>query len=123
MKKTSAKSGKATSKSQIDKEKDLEKALVEAIAAPMRETKVRVNTWIDGDVYEALNDEAKATGTKYQTLLNKYLRSSVLKEISISDLRALLVAIREISLNEDPEEHLKAAERTLNSMKPKKKAV
>jgi uncharacterized protein (DUF4415 family) len=95
MKKKSKQSGKNTSKSKVQKELELEEALDKAIKAPKKEAKVRVNTWIDSDIYLALNKEAKATGTKYQTLLNKYLRAAVLKEINIGDLKALVIAIRE----------------------------
>lgn len=74
-------------------EADLEAALDKALAAPKKEAKVRVNTWIDLDIYEALNKEAELSGKKYQTLLNQYLRAAVLKEVSISDIKSLLIGL------------------------------
>ena len=54
---------------------------------------MRVNTFIDLDIYEALNEEADRTGQKYQTLLNKYLRAAVLKEVNESDIKAIKIAL------------------------------
>ena len=42
--------------------------------------KVRVNTWIDGDIVQELRRRAKSENTKYQTLLNNLLRVSVFKK-------------------------------------------
>ena len=42
--------------------------------------KVRVNTWIDGDIVQELRRRAKLENTKYQTLLNNLLRASVFKK-------------------------------------------
>jgi uncharacterized protein (DUF4415 family) len=69
------------------------KAIEKALNAPKRDVKMRVNTFIDLDIYEALNDEADRTGQKYQTLLNKYLRAAVLKEVSESDIKAIKIAL------------------------------
>ena len=74
-------------------DEDLSKEIKRALNAPKRDVKVRVNTFIDLDIYEALNDEADETGQKYQTLLNKYLRAAVLKEVSKSDIKALKIAL------------------------------
>lgn len=68
---------------------DLEKA----IKAPKREAKIRVNTFIDADVYMALQDEAERTGQGYQTLLNKYLRAAVFKEVNEADIKAIKIAL------------------------------
>ena len=87
MKKTSKKNGSPIS------DKEFTKALDKALAAPKREVKIRVNTFIDYDVYEALNEEAERTGQKYQTLLNKYLRAAVLQEINESDIKAIKIAL------------------------------
>jgi uncharacterized protein (DUF4415 family) len=87
MKKTSKKNGSRIS------DKEFTKALDKALAAPKREVKIRVNTFIDYDVYEALNEEAERTGQKYQTLLNKYLRAAVLQEINESDIKAIKIAL------------------------------
>ena len=73
--------------------KQLSKEIDRALKAPKREVKMRVNTFIDLDIYEALNDEADRTGQKYQTLLNKYLRAAVLKEVSESDIKAIKIAL------------------------------
>jgi len=42
--------------------------------------KIRVNTWIDGDIVQELRERAKRENTKYQTLLNGLLREIVFKE-------------------------------------------
>jgi uncharacterized protein (DUF4415 family) len=73
--------------------KQLSKEIDRALKAPKRDVKMRVNTFIDLDIYEALNDEADRTGQKYQTLLNKYLRAAVLKEVSESDIKAIKIAL------------------------------
>jgi hypothetical protein len=52
-----------------------------------------VNTFIDLDIYDALNAEAETSGEKYQTLLNKYLRAVVFKEVSESDIKAIKIAL------------------------------
>jgi uncharacterized protein (DUF4415 family) len=64
-----------------------------ALSAPTSRAKIRVNTFIDLDIYDALNDEAGRTGQKYQTLLNKYLRAAVLKEVSEADIKAIKIAL------------------------------
>ncbi len=87
MKKKSKKSGTRIS----DEEFDL--ALDKALNAKRSEVKIRVNTFIDLDIYDALNEEAEKTGQKYQTLLNKYLRAAVLKEVSEADIKAIKIAL------------------------------
>jgi len=85
MKKKSMKSGKNIS--------ELESELKKALKAPRKDVKIRVNTFIDLDVYDALNAEAETSGEKYQTLLNKYLRAVVFKEVSESDIKAIKIAL------------------------------
>lgn len=87
MKKRSKKPGSRISDDEVSK------ALEKALNAPKRDVKIRVNTFIDLDIYEALNDEADRTGQKYQTLLNKYLRAAVLQEVSEADIRAIKIAL------------------------------
>ena len=87
MKKLSKKPGSRISDEKLSKEID------RALKAPKRDVKMRVNTFIDLDIYEALNEEADRTGQKYQTLLNKYLRAAVLKEVSESDIKAIKIAL------------------------------
>lgn len=87
MKKNSKKPGKRISDEELSREID------RAIEAPDRDIKVRINTFIDYDIYEALNEEADRTGQKYQTLLNKYLRAAVLKEVNESDIKAIKIAL------------------------------
>jgi uncharacterized protein (DUF4415 family) len=87
MKKLSKKPGSRISDEKLSKEID------RALKTPKRDVKMRVNTFIDLDIYEALNDEADRTGQKYQTLLNKYLRAAVLKEVSESDIKAIKIAL------------------------------
>jgi uncharacterized protein (DUF4415 family) len=87
MKKTLKKRGTHISDEEISRELD------RALAAPKRDVKIRVNTFIDLDIYEALNEEADKSGQKYQTLLNKYLRAAVLKEVNESDIKALKIAL------------------------------
>lgn len=49
--------------------------------------KIRVNTWIDGDIVQELKKRAKLENTKYQTLLNNLLRASVFKKnASLEDI-------------------------------------
>lgn len=91
MKKHSKKPGSRTSDEEFDKK--LDSALERALNAPKRDFKIRVNTFIDLDIYEALNDEADRTGQKYQTLLNKYLRAAVLQEVSEADIKAIKIAL------------------------------
>jgi uncharacterized protein (DUF4415 family) len=67
--------------------------LEDALMAPKKEAKIRVNTFIDADIYEALHDEADKVGIGYQTLLNKYLRAAVLKEVSEADIKAIKIAL------------------------------
>lgn len=91
MKKSSKQNGTNTSKK--GKVKSLEEALDKAIAAPRKDAKVKVNAWIDADVVEALMAEAEETGGKYQTLMNRYLRAAVLKEVSRADIKAIKIAL------------------------------
>ena len=86
MKKKSKKLGSSTSRK-------IDEVLDRALNAPKRDVKIRVNTFIDLDIYEALNEEADKTGQKYQTLLNKYLRAAVLKEVNESDIKAIKIAL------------------------------
>lgn len=57
-----------------------------------KNVKVKVTTFIDLDVIEELKIQAAKEGEKYQTLLNKYLRACVFKEVKESDLRVLSIA-------------------------------
>jgi len=91
MKKISKKNGSRISDEEFNKNFDRE--IERALNAPKRDVKIRVNTFIDLDIYEALNDEADRTGQKYQTLLNKYLRAAVLKEVSEADIKAIKIAL------------------------------
>lgn len=45
--------------------------------------KVRITTYIDLDILEALKLEAKKTRQKYQTILNTKLRESIIKDKNI----------------------------------------
>lgn len=47
------------------------------------EFKMRVTTYIDLDVLEALKEQAKQMGMGYQTYLNSYLREKILKEAGV----------------------------------------
>jgi uncharacterized protein (DUF4415 family) len=85
MKKKSTPSGKNIS--------ELESELKKALKAPRKDVKIRVNTFIDLDIYDALNAEAEISGEKYQTLLNKYLRAVVFKKVSESDIKAIKIAL------------------------------
>lgn len=44
----------------------------------LKGAKVRVTTYLDADVVEALKQTASGSGGKYQTLLNQILRSSLI---------------------------------------------
>ena len=74
-------------------DEDFDLALDKALNARRRDVKIRVNTFIDLDIYDALNQEAEKTGQKYQTLLNKYLRAAVLQEVSEADIKAIKIAL------------------------------
>lgn len=87
MKKLSKKRGSRTS------EESISDVLDRALKAPKKDVKIRVNTFIDLDIYDALNEEAEKTGQKYQTLLNKYLRAAVLQEVSEADIKAIKIAL------------------------------
>jgi uncharacterized protein (DUF4415 family) len=91
MKKNSKKRGFPTSDEQFHK--DFARDIKKALKAPKSELKIRVNTFIDYDIYESLQGEAERTGQKYQTLLNKYLRAAVLKEVNESDIKAIKIAL------------------------------
>lgn len=59
-----------------------------------KDLKVKITTYIDSDVYLRLNELAKKQKTKYQTLLNSFLRQSVLKEEDeLEMIKQRLVAI------------------------------
>jgi uncharacterized protein (DUF4415 family) len=90
MKKPSKKRGYPTSEKKFHE--DLSRDIEKALKATDKDLKIRVNTFIDYDIYEALNEEAERTGQKYQTLLNKYLRAAVLKEVSEADIKAIKIA-------------------------------
>lgn len=92
MKKKSKQNGKTTSRRKMS-EQEVDEMLDRALVAPAKDFKIKVNTYIDSDIYMALNEEAKRTGTKYQTLLNKYLRAAVLMEVSEADIKAIKIAL------------------------------
>ena len=49
--------------------------------------KLRITTWIDGDVYDALKalaDSGKGNG-KYQTVMNEVLRSALFPKVAITN--------------------------------------
>lgn len=87
MKKNSKKPGKRSSKMSLDE------VLDKALKATDRDIKIRINTFIDYDIYDTLNQEAERTGQKYQTLLNKYLRAAVMQEVSEADIKAIKIAL------------------------------
>ena len=60
--------------------------------------KVRINTYIDMDIIDALKKEAKINGEKYQTLLNQKLREIVLddKITSIKDIEKRLEKVENL---------------------------
>jgi len=60
--------------------------------------KVRINTYIDLDVIDALKKEAKRNGEKYQTLLNQKLREIVLddKITTIKDIERRLKKVENL---------------------------
>jgi uncharacterized protein (DUF4415 family) len=62
-----------------------------ALKATRKDVKIRVNTFIDLAIYDALNAKAESSGEKYQTLHNKYLRAEVFKEISKADIKAIKI--------------------------------
>lgn len=51
-------------------------------AEELRSAKIRVTTYLDEDLLEALKETATASGTKYQTLLNQMLRQSLMGDSS-----------------------------------------
>jgi hypothetical protein len=59
MKKGSKKAGSVISDEEWDKQFD--EAAIKALNAPDNRVKVRVNTFIDADIYDALHEEAERT--------------------------------------------------------------
>lgn len=79
--------------------KEIEKKIIEDDVDPIpdsafdaKNVKVKISTFVDLDVIEELKKQAAKEGEKYQTLLNKYLRACVFKEVKESDLRVLSIA-------------------------------
>lgn len=75
----------------------LQKKIIERNQLPegdinTKNVKVKITTFIDLDIIEELKIQASKEGEKYQTLLNKYLRACVFKEVRESDLRVLSIA-------------------------------
>jgi uncharacterized protein (DUF4415 family) len=68
----------------MTKEKEAINAIKKAKNAPSRDIKVRVTTMLDGDILEALKEEAKIKSIGYQTLLNQKLRESIFGENGIT---------------------------------------
>lgn len=58
--------------------------------------KIRVTAMIDEDILDALREQAKAQGIRYQTLLNQKLRESVLGEaiVKADEIKASLDEIK-----------------------------
>ena len=50
----------------------------------LRGTKVRVTTYLDKDVLDALKELANKSGGRYQTVLNQMLRQIIVDEASTS---------------------------------------
>ncbi|HMB01790.1 MAG TPA: BrnA antitoxin family protein [Spirochaetota bacterium] len=50
-----------------------------------KNTKIRITTFIDLDILNALKSEADKNGKKYQTLLNEKLRHALFDENNIHD--------------------------------------
>lgn len=75
----------------INKMKNSDTHLPDGEISP-KNVKVRITTSVDLDVIEELKRQAANEGEKYQTLLNSYLRASVLKEVKESSLRMLAIA-------------------------------
>jgi len=48
----------------------------------LKSAKIRVTTYLDADVVEALKETATGSGGRYQTLLNQILRSSLIGDSS-----------------------------------------
>lgn len=61
-----------------------------------RNVKIRVTAMIDEDILDALREQAKTQGMKYQTLLNQKLRESVLGEavVKADEIKARLDEIK-----------------------------
>lgn len=47
-----------------------------------KDAKVKVSMFLDGDLLLAVKSEAKKTGQKYQSLINKTLREIFLNEVT-----------------------------------------
>ena len=54
--------------------------------------KVRITSWIDGDVLDALKAHAAKTGEGYQTLMNRLLRAAILDDETVESRLAKLEA-------------------------------
>lgn len=78
----------------MKKNKDIIYGDIEITQEELLNPKIRINTWIDLDVIEALKLRAKREGTKYQTLLNKILRQTVLdKQDPIAEIMKRLESL------------------------------
>ncbi len=60
-------------------------------ADQLRTAKVRVTTFLDQDVLEALKETAQGSGTRYQTLLNQLLRQAL-----IGDTKTILERLEKL---------------------------
>ena len=58
--------------------------------------KIRITTFINLDVIEELKRKAKATGTKYQTLLNQILRDAVIEKKDPEDVLVTENVLRKV---------------------------
>jgi uncharacterized protein (DUF4415 family) len=78
---------------------EVDKAIEEidkAMDAPRGEHKVRITTFVDGDILDELKRQAEKEGLGYQTLLNQYLRSSVLREVPDSLINRLISSVKSV---------------------------
>ena len=50
--------------------------------AELKGAKIRITTYLDSDVIEALKEAAAGSGGRYQTLLNQILRNSLIGDSS-----------------------------------------
>lgn len=51
----------------------------------MSNVKINVHIRLDGDVVKYFKEKAKQEGSKYQSLINQYLRTAIFKQRSFED--------------------------------------
>jgi hypothetical protein len=95
------------------------KSLIEEGDLDPKNAKVRITTFLDGDVLLALRKKADEKGMPYQTMLNDILRATVLESASYDAKRLMAMADK---INSDVEQLKKEIDASGVKKKTKKAA-